>query len=256
MLDTLVEGGGPDRALAAGGFAGFVAWLGSEAGGTRYKVVAVDEGVDASDALTEACRYAARRESSAEVTLSSGGWLQLSDLAGTDLRLALVLGRRPSSVERHLLAMFVARLTPPESPDTVEPAVVHRRPGLPIRRAVLLVDLGVFDAVRRVAGQLSAERVVNEAERRLRELLRSTDAVTRIGDDKFGVAALVPDELSLDAVQARIAECFEGIRIPLGAPKIRPRIVGAFGSEIAGLPELRVLDEKLSPHARALVIAS
>jgi GGDEF domain-containing protein len=121
---------------------------------------------------------------------------------------------------------------------------------------VLLVDLAVFERIRVVAGQLSAERIVNEAERRLRELLRSSDSVTRIGDDKFGVAALVPDELSLDAVRKRISTCLDGIRVPHGAAEIAPQIVGAFGEEIAGVPELQALDQKLGPHARALVAAS
>jgi GGDEF domain-containing protein len=167
-----------------------------------------------------------------------------------------VIARRPSSVERHLLEVLVAHLTPPAIEQAVTSSRSNGRTDLPTRRAVLLVDLAVFDGTRLVAGQLSAERVVNEAERRLRELLRSGDSITRIGDDKFGVAALVPDELSLDAVRKRIAACLEGIRVPLGAPKIDPQIVGAFGNEIAGVPELHALDEKLSPYARALVAAS
>jgi GGDEF domain-containing protein len=257
MLERLLESGRPGRALAAAGIPGSVVWLSSDAGRTLYRVVELDDETSAStDVLAEACRAAARHESSAEVVLSSGGWLQLSDVDGTDLRLALVLGRRPSALERHLLELFVAHLTPPAGERAAEPFVAPRRTDLPARRAVLLVDLGAFDAIRLIAGQLSAERVVNEAERRLRELLRSADSVTRIGDDKFGVAALVPDEMGLDAVRKRIAACFVGIRVPRGAPEIGPQIVGAFGDEIAGVPELHELDEKLSPHARALVAAS
>ena len=257
MLESLLESGRPRRALAAAGIPGFVVWLASDAGATRYEVVEVGHETSASaEVLAEACRSAARHESSAEMALSSGGWLQLSDADGTDLRLALVLERRPSTLERHLLEVFVAHLTPPANEPAAEPAAAPRRTDLPARRAVLLIDLDAFDRIRLLAGQLSAERVVNEAERRLRELLRSADSVTRIGDDKFGVAALVPDELSLDAVRKRIAACVVGIRVPQGAPEIAPQIVGAFGNEIAGVPELQALDEKLSPHARALVAAS
>ena len=257
MLESLLLNGRPGQALVAAGISGSVAWLASDVGRTRYHVVDADGTVEAAkDALAEACRHAARHESSAEVALFSGGWLGLSDVAGTDLRLALVIARRPSSVERHLLEVLVAHLTPPAIEQAVTSSRSNGRTDLPTRRAVLLVDLAVFDGTRLVAGQLSAERVVNEAERRLRELLRSGDSITRIGDDKFGVAALVPDELSLDAVRKRIAACLEGIRVPLGAPKIDPQIVGAFGNEIAGVPELHALDEKLSPYARALVAAS
>jgi GGDEF domain-containing protein len=257
MLETLLESGRPGQALAAARIPGWVAWLGSDVDRTRCHVVEVDRKAEIpKEALTEACRYAARHESSAEVALSSGGWLQLSDIAGTDLRLALMLGRRPSSVERHLLEVFVAHLEPPATEPATEPGPAQRRTDLPSRRAVFLVDLAVFDGIRVIAGQLIAERVVNQAEQRLRELLRSEDSITRLGDDKFGVAALVPDDLSLNVVRARIAACFKGIRVPHGAPKIAPQIVGAFGNEIARVPELEALDEKLSPHARALVAAS
>jgi GGDEF domain-containing protein len=255
MLESLADGGRPGRALEAAGISGWVTWLVSDAGRTRYQAHEVDDAVAPQQVVAEVCRHALRHEASAEVALSSGAWLQLSDPAGTGMRLALLLKRRPSSVERHLLDVFVAHLTPPEIEQPVAPPT-HRRPELPTRRAVLLLDLAVFERVRVAAGQLNAERVVNEAERRLRELLRSSDSIARIGDDKFGVAALIPDELSLDVVRSRIAECFEGIRVPQGAAEIAPQIVGAFGDEIAGVPELRALDEKLSPHARALVAAS
>jgi GGDEF domain-containing protein len=127
---------------------------------------------------------------------------------------------------------------------------------LPTSRAVFLVDLGAFDQLRSVAGQLVAERFVNEAERRLQRLLRSRDSITRIGDDKFGVAALLPDETSLIVVRERIARLIEGIPAPHGISMIAPQIVGAFGNEITRLPELHALDNRLSPHARPLVAAS
>jgi HD domain len=257
MLSSLLDGNRPGQALAAAGISGWVAWLRSDAGGTRYQVVEIDDTTrPPNEVLAEACRHAARYESSAAVPLSHRGWLQLLDTDRTDLRLALVLEHRPSSVERHLLEVFVAHLTPPEVGHAPKLSSTDTGGDLPTRRAVFLVDLGVFDEIRLVAGQLIAERVVNEAELRLRELLRSGDSITRIGDDKFGVAALVPDQLSLQRVREQIAGCFEGIRVPPGGPTIAPQIVGAFGNEIAGVPELRALDEELSPHARALVAAS
>lgn len=253
MLESLGSGEQPGRALAAAGIAGWVAWLASDAGRTRYEAAVDDDAPN--EVVAEACRHALRHEADAELSLASGGWLKLSDPEGTDLRMALLLQCRPGSLERHLLHVFVEHLAPPEVRPTVAPATPHRAE-LPTRRAVLLVDLAVFERTRLAAGQLTAERAVNEAERRLRELLRSEDSITRIGDDKFGVAALVPDEVSLDAVRRRIAACVEGIRLPHGAAEIAPQIVGAFGDEIAGLPELRALDEKVGPYARALVTAS
>ena len=101
-----------------------------------------------------------------------------------------------------------------------------------------------------------AERLVDDAERRLCQLLRSADSVSRIGDDKFGVAVLVPDEQSLDVVRRRIAALLGEVPVPHGAPPITPQIVGAFGKEIETMPELVALDETLSPHARAWAAAT
>ena len=257
MLDRLDDGSRLDDALAAAGISGWLAWLGSDAGRTRYRVVRIDAvGGVPDDVLAEACRLAARHESSAELDLSSGGWLRLRDFDGSELRLALGLERRPTRVERHLLEVFAARLLPPETARLVETTPSEQRAGLPPRRAVFLVDLAAFEEIRLVAGQLVAERLVDDAERRLRQLLRSDDSVTRIGDDKFGVAVLVPDERSLNVVRRRIATLLEDIPVPRGAARISPQIVGAFGKEIETAPQLVALDEKLSPHARAWVAAS
>jgi GGDEF domain-containing protein len=257
MVERLDSQDRPDRALAAAGISGWLAWLGSDGGRTRYRVVRIDAlGGVPDDVLAEACRLAARHESSAELDLSSGGWLQLRDFDESELRLALGLERRPTRVERHLLDVFVTRLLPPKTARLVETTASEQRTGLPTRRAVFLVDLAVFEEIRLVAGQLVAERLVDDAKRRLCQLLRSDDSVTRIGDDKFGVAVLVPDERSLNVVRRRIADLLEDIPVPHGAQPIAPQIVGAFGKDIETVPELVALDEKLSPHARAWVAAS
>jgi GGDEF domain-containing protein len=188
--------------------------------------------------------------------LSRGGWLELYDLDRTRLRLAVGLERKPSAVERHLLQVFVARVEAPERERVAEPGEGEKRVDLPARRAVFLIDLALFEDVRVAAGQLVAEQAVDDAERRLNKLLRSEDCVTRIGDDKFGVAALVPNEQSLDIVRERIATVLEDIPVPHRALRISPRIVGAFGNEIRRVPELVELDDKLSPYARAWVAVS
>ena len=257
MLQRLAEGNRPERALAAAGIRGWLAWLGSDAGRIHYRVVSVDAlGGVPDDVLAEACRLAARHESFAELDLSSGGWLQLRDFDGSELRLALGLERRPTRVEEHLLGVFVGPLRPPDVEPLPETVPGEQRADLSARRAVFLVDLAAFDEVRVVAGQLVAERLVDDAGRRLRQLLRSDDSVSRIGDDKFGVAVLVPDEQSLNVVRRRIAALLEDVPVPHGAPPIRPQIVGAFGKEIETVPELVALDEQLSPHARAWVAAT
>jgi len=258
MVDSLFAGDRPSRALECAGMTGWIAWLESNAGRTRYEAVEVDDAATApTGALAEACRYAARRESSTEVALAAGRWLSLRNAdPDTGRRLALILKHRPSSLERHLLDSLALRLTPPTDDPKAEPQAAQRRTDLPASRAVFLVDLRAFDQLSRAAGQLVAERFVNEAERRLERLLRSTDSITRIGDDKFGVAALVPDEGSLNVVRERIASLVDDIPTPHGISMIAPQIVGAFGDEITRLPELQELDDRLSPHAHPLVTAT
>ena len=55
------------------------------------------------------------------------------------------------------------------------------------RPVALIVDLGAFEDVRLVAGQLSAERITTDAWGRLRALLRESDELVRIDEDRFGV---------------------------------------------------------------------
>jgi GGDEF domain-containing protein len=258
MLESLNESGRCERALRAAGISGWVAWLASDAGRISYRVVEDDVVVGVpNDVLAEACRFAARYESATEMALAGGRWLHLSEVSRTGVRLAVGLDQRPSAVERHLLEVLVAHLQPPARENLAEaPAAAENRADLPTRRAVLLIDLRVFEEIRLVAGQLVAERVVDDAERSLRKLLRSDDCVTRIGDDKLGVAALVPNERSIDIMRERIATMLATIPVPHRALQITPQIVGAFGNEIESMPLLRALDEKLSPHARPWVMAS
>jgi GGDEF domain-containing protein len=258
MLESLNESGRCERALRAAGISGWVAWLASDAGRISYRVVEDDVVVGVpNDVLAEACRFAARYESATETALAGGRWLHLSEVSRTGVRLAVGLDQRPSAVERHLLEVLVAHLQPPARENLAEaPAAAENRADLPTRRAVLLIDLRVFEEIRLVAGQLVAERVVDDAERSLRKLLRSDDCVTRIGDDKLGVAALVPNEQSIDIMRERIATMLATIPVPHRALQITPQIVGAFGNEIESMPLLRALDEKLSPHARPWVMAS
>lgn len=258
MLDRLIAGERPAGALAAAGISGWLAWLQGDDARARYTPVEADAvtGVS-SEVLAEACRWAARRESSAELRLASGGWLLLRDFDRNGCRLAIGLERPPSEVERQLVEALVARLRPPErsGPELVA-APAERRAAVPSRRAVFLVDLAAFETIRVEAGQLVAQHVVDEVERRLLQLLRSADSLTRIGDDKFGIAVLVPDEQSLAAVRERIVMLLEAVPVPHRISRLSPHIVGAFGKEIEQTPELVALDQKLSPHACAWVAAS
>jgi GGDEF domain-containing protein len=253
MLDVLIAGGSPAHALATTGNPGWLAWLQADEG-LRYSLAELDSVTPVPDALVaEACRWAARRETSAELPLASG-WLLLREV-DVNRRLALGLDHRPSELERQLIERLLTELRQPESAATKGQIRSSRRDALPSRRAVFLIELAAFEQVRVSAGQLVAERVVDEAERRLRQLLRCDDSVTRIGDDKFGVAVLVPNQASLDIVRERITTILQTVPVPHRVPSLVPRIVGAFGTEIEQVPGLAALDEKLSPHARAWVAA-
>jgi GGDEF domain-containing protein len=109
---------------------------------------------------------------------------------------------------------------------------VRRRPSARgARRAVLLVELRAFERLRKGAGQLIAERTVEEAERCLREALRPRDAVVRLADDRFGISTVLPDERSLDGLRARLDETLRSVTVPQRLKPIAPRIVAAIARE-------------------------
>jgi len=107
--------------------------------------------------------------------------------------------------------------------------------------------LNAFESLSCTGGQLLAERVVDDAELRIRGVLRANDAVVRLGDDIFGVSTLLPGGHDLDHIRLRIAEAIDAVSLPRRSERLRPRIDGAVGAAVATSARLARIDALLLP---------
>jgi GGDEF domain-containing protein len=102
----------------------------------------------------------------------------------------------------------------------------------------MLVDLRIFEQVRRAAGQLLAEKVIESADVRVRTLLRKDDHVLRLDDDRFGVLLLVPDREALEAIARRIETDLRQVKTPRNTARLEAKVNAAYADEVAQVPEL------------------
>jgi GGDEF domain-containing protein len=239
---VLAAGGEAAEALAAAAMPGWAAWLQLDEDSGTFTAVQVSGDPEATD-LGEACAWALRREGAVEATLSRGTSLVLTEVSSAG-RLALGLRRRPSGLAPGLIAQLVKRLGAVPS-DTRPPtsalravAEVDRREDDGDRRAVMLVDLRIFEQVRRAAGQLLAEKVIESADVRVRTLLRKDDHVLRLDDDRFGVLLLVPDREALEAIARRIETDLRQVKTPRNTARLEAKVNAAYADEVAQVPEL------------------
>ena len=65
---------------------------------------------------------------------------------------------------------------------------------------------------------------MEEAERRLRALLRTAEAVVRVGEDGFRLSVVVEDAQALDRLSTRLSGLLESVPVPRRSALIRPRI--------------------------------
>jgi|1186.fasta_scaffold00108_3 GGDEF domain-containing protein len=94
----------------------------------------------------------------------------------------------------------------------------------PASRALVVAELNVFEDVRIVAGQLSAQRVVEEAAARMRRLVRGDDMVVTLGEDMLALVVEVPDQETLDAICERAEMALREVPVPRRAIGLRPRL--------------------------------
>jgi len=219
-LAVIEAGGSAATALAATGINGSAAWLSLNPGSEAYEQ---QLGSDiASQDLLEACAWALRREQAVEAELSSGRYLLLSQAAGGP-RLALVLARQPRGPEHALLATIADRVEHPAVSRAGLRAVDSDRPRAVEPKAVFDVELDVYDRVRLRSGQLLAERVVVEAAGRMRALLRESDEIVQVGDDRFSLLFFAGDQERLETVAERLRATLAEVETP-GRLTLRPRI--------------------------------
>ena len=237
-------GSSADACVAAGGFDAWTAWLDEGA-----PMPSEHPSQDEEEELAEARSWARRRASALEVRLTTGRTLLLSEPQANGGRLAVVLARRPRPYERDLLDEVVraAKACSCAAPSPVREQRRTSTTDADARRAVLLVELNAFESLRCIGGQLLAERVVDDAELRIRAVLRPTDAVVRLGDDIFGVSTLLPEDQDLDRIRERIAEAAAAVSLPRRGERLRPQVIGEVGAAVATSARLARIDALLLP---------
>ena len=246
---TAVRAGGDcAQALLDAGIPGWAAWLGRADDSDAYRLVGETSPEASANDVREACNWAMRREDKTKATLSSGTHLILTEAGLGHERLAVGLSRSPTLAEHRLVERLVRELEEKGSPSAAQGVTLKLVPSAERRRrrarvrAALMVELPAYEEVRREAGQLMANHLTDEAEARLRSLLRNTDRVVRLGDNRFGVLLFVHDVKSLERVCDRIQRELDSIPMPRKIASLKAKIVPALGEEIASLSELAGLE--------------
>jgi GGDEF domain-containing protein len=219
---ALEAGADADVTLAASGIAHWYAWLRPDPANLGYTVTS-SGGDLASDELAEACDWANRRNESLGVDLSSGGRLVLSAADGESPRLAIVLDRDPPPALVELCERLCASAARVHSAPALRLVPVSNVDG-PQRVVALSIELGAFDAVRRAAGHLVANRMVAEAESRLRSLLRESDQIERLDDDRFRIVVHMRNAQDVDGIMARVNAELSSLELPRRTAPLSPRI--------------------------------
>jgi len=253
-LSVVRSGGSARDALQAAGLNGHAVWLEPRAETFDYMVLPEAEAPVSAEMAIEISRRALRPgERGLRGPLSSGSRLEITPAARPDgRRLAFVCDRTLSEFERGLLAAVAEESRP--APRT---AVVNRWDGTRAKHrhvvskcpAALVIDLGAFEDVRLAAGQLSAERVTADAWARLRALLRESDDVVRLDEDRFGVVLRIGDDSEVHAVGKRITDMLADVPVPRGAAPIRPTLQLLSRPELASDATLSGLLDRLDPSS-------
>jgi len=218
--NALDAGASVDVTLATSGIANGFAWLEPDPADVGYSITR-SGGDITTDELAEARDWANRSRESVRADLSSGCRIVLSAASGP--RLAIVLDRDPPTAVEEVCERICAAAEHGHHDNPVRLVAVSDVTGSH-RTVAFAVELGGFEAVRTAAGHLVANRMVADAERRLRLLLRESDQIQKLGDDRFRIVVQLRNAQDLESVKARIAAELGKLELPRRAAPLTPRI--------------------------------
>jgi GGDEF domain-containing protein len=242
LTALLHAGTGPAEALTGAGIHCWAAWLELDDSAAAYTARPDGEMPPAGD-LEEICLRALRHEEPFDAVLESDTFL-VAAAESEGPRLVVGLRRRPSDFERSMIETAMSRTIEPlgaSDPVVVTLAAGDRRSDKALRRALVSVRLGAFENVRLAGGQLLAERVIGDAEQRLRLLIRATDQLVKVDEDSFVLAVWVHDSAQLEAVRGRILSALAEVPVPRRASQIVPELRSAIGAAVYEDERLRDL---------------
>ncbi|HWG83691.1 MAG TPA: HD domain-containing phosphohydrolase [Gaiellales bacterium] len=242
-LAVIADGGSPEAALATAGLPCWAVWLRFQPQLFEYEALpgAAIGGEQLRELCTRALRPGVRGCSG---RLASGTWIAIT--GGDDpLRLAVgserPLSRSESQLVRVVADHLRAEVAEEPPPDPLRLVGDQRRTSGPWQPAVIVVELRVFENVRVVAGQLSAERVVSEARVRLDALLREGDRLGLLSEDRFGIVIGVTERSQVEAVCRRIQDALADLPVPGRADRVEAVIRTPSQGETASDRELSQL---------------
>jgi GGDEF domain-containing protein/uncharacterized membrane protein len=243
-LSAIESGRSATDALRAAQVDGAAVWLELRPEAFDYAVVP-DPGVRLSAGTsTEVSRRALRTgERGLRGVLSDGSRIEITPpFQSEGRRLAVICSRKLSRFELELITMVAQRYRRADGSSRAADHAGEAR-SAPPRVAdpspvALIVDLDAFEDVRLAAGQLSAERVTADAATRLQALLRQSDQLVRLDDDRFGVILHLDDESQLRAVGRRIADTLAEVPVPRRASQIKPTLRYLSRAELESEPAL------------------
>lgn len=206
------RGDSVQAALDAVGVGADVRWLRWNANADRYTGAHDDPLAD------EVSQRASRRFTTGPVRLSDGRFLVVI-ARSTEFRLAVLLDRLPSRAERGLITIVGAHAAEPALPAS---APVRSIPRAQQPDLVITADLHAFERIRQAAGQLSAARVIRDAERAVESMLRSVDSVGVVGDDRLVVTLSDVGDDDVELVYGRIAHALSTVDLPQRVGPIVP----------------------------------
>jgi GGDEF domain-containing protein len=227
----------PELVVAAAGFAGWIAFASTTDGEVEH---AYRVGVPPAE-LREVRSWLQLGDAEPARRLSSGTWVIRSESVEHGQRLLLGLRRRPRVYELALATWLAETILTSRLPQ--RPALARQLDG---ERALALIDLRAFDRLRRGAGQLVAERVVDEVERRIRAALRTSDAVLRAGDDAVAVSLII-GTTDLATLERRLHDAVTAVSVPQRLDPLRPRVIMARAADAHRFPELVAIEAQLLP---------
>jgi hypothetical protein len=229
---ALDAGASLDDVLRTSGVATWFAWLDEGPDGIGYRSQEVIGPIGKHE-LAECCSAANRNPDLVHDTLSSGLLLVLSPAVAGRPRLAIALDRGSAPLAELCEAICVSAAAAPE-PQSGRLRLVSSPPAPEATTAsFLIIELNAFERVRTAAGQLLAQRIVVEAEQRLRGLLREEDELRKTGDDCFVVSLRLRDAAQCETITRRIARELATIRLPHRVDVLEPRIRTASAEPVA-----------------------
>jgi hypothetical protein len=219
---ALDAGATAEVTLATSGIAKGSLWLEPDASNHSYDI-ASSSGNLTRDELSEACDWTNRDDEAVRIDLATGCRLVLSAANAAGPRLAIVLERDPPASVEELCARICAFATSRPHAAPVRLVAVSNTKG-PHQAVALAVELDGFEEVRTAAGHLVANHMVADAERRLRSLLRDSDQIQKVGDDRFKIVVHLRNRQDVEEVKERIASELRKLELPRRAAPLRPRI--------------------------------